>query len=175
MFSLDRNEIVYNSLSQSFCTFIVKIVPYHVLKFFRIGNKTVFGKNNRTVSNTAGVEIMPFYTAPFSDLIKVSISLDTGKLTSLDATDFLLSNTKREAAKKTVSAETAAEKLSAELTLIKSKLAFIPLDSGKEALCYELHCKDDAGQEVLVYLDAYTAEQRDLLILLYSDGGVLTK
>ena len=111
----------------------------------------------------------------YSDLIKVGISLDTGKLVSFDATDFLLSNKKRSVSKKTASETAAAERLSEELTLIKSRLAFIPLDSGKEALCYELHCKDSAGQEVLVYLDAYELGQRDLLILLYSDGGVLTK
>lgn len=111
----------------------------------------------------------------YSDLIKVSISLDTGKLTSFDATAFLLSHKERSVSKKTVSKAAAAEGLSASLTLIKSRLAFIPLDTGKEALCYELHCKDSEGQEVLVYLDAYTEEQRDLLILLYSDGGVLTK
>ena len=111
----------------------------------------------------------------YSDLIKMSISLDTGKLVSFDARDYLLSHRQRERGEKLISAEKAAEKLSGELSLIESRLAFIPLDTGKEALCHELHCKDSEGQEVLIYLDAYTAEQRDILILLYSDGGVLTK
>lgn len=111
----------------------------------------------------------------YSDLIKVSISLDTGKLVALDATDFILAHTERGVIKKPVSAAAAAERLSPSLALIKSRLVFIPLESGREALCYELHCKDSEDQEVLVYLDAYTLEQRDLLILLYSDGGVLTK
>ena len=111
----------------------------------------------------------------YSDLIKVSVSLDTGKAVGLDAKTYLLSHKDRKVTKETVSKEKAAKKLSSALTEIESRLAFIPLDSGKEALCYEFHCRDSEGQEVLVYLDAYTAEQRDLLILLYSDGGVLTE
>ncbi len=111
----------------------------------------------------------------YSDLIKVSISLDTGKLVALDAKPFLLSHKNREKQGELIAVKEARKKLSSVLTAIDARLAYIPLDSGKEALCYEFHCKDGEGQEVLVYLDAYTAEQRDILILLYSDGGVLTK
>lgn len=111
----------------------------------------------------------------YSDLIKVSISLDTGKLVAFDARSFLLSHRQREKGDKLIGAKNAAGKISSGLTITDSGLAFIPLDSGKEALCYEFHCKDSEGQEVLIYLDAYTGEQKDILILLYSDGGVLTK
>ncbi len=111
----------------------------------------------------------------YSDLIKVSISLDTGKLVALDAKPFLLSHRQREKIGEVMSAKEARRKLSSVLTVTDARLAYIPLDTGKEALCHEFHCKDGEGQEVLVYLDAYTAEQRDILILLYSDGGVLTK
>ncbi len=111
----------------------------------------------------------------YSDLIKVSISLDTGKLVALDARPFLLSHKSREAEGEVLASKEARKRLSSVLTAIDTKLAFIPLDNGKEALCYEFHCKDGEGQEVLVYLDAYTGEQRDILILLYSDGGILTK
>ena len=111
----------------------------------------------------------------YSDLIKVSVSLDTGKLVALDARPFLLSHTEREKEGEVISSSEARKKLSSVLTAIDTSLAYIPLDTGKEALCYEFHCKDGEGQEVLVYLDAYNAQQRDLLILLYSDGGILTK
>lgn len=111
----------------------------------------------------------------YSDLIKVSISLDTGKAVALDAKPFLLSHKNRRISKNPLSEKEAAKKLSSALTVLKTQLAFIPLDTGKEALCYEFRCKDSEGQEVLIYLDAYTAEQRDILILLYSDGGILTK
>ena len=111
----------------------------------------------------------------YSDLIKVSISLDTGKLVALDARSYLLNHKKRDASGEKTAPDEARRRLSPSLTVTDVSLAFIPLDTGKEALCYEFHCKDGEGQEVLVYLDAYTANQRDILILLYSDGGILTK
>lgn len=111
----------------------------------------------------------------YPDLIKVSISLETGKLAGLDARPFLLSHRERGSLECKVSRDEAAKKLSGVLEIIDEGIAVIPLDSGKEALCYEFHCKDNSGQEVLVYIDADTAKQRDVLILLYSDGGILTK
>lgn len=111
----------------------------------------------------------------YSDLIKVSISLDTGKLVALDARPYLLSHKKREKPGDVIAVKEARKKLSSVLTAIDARLTYIPLDTGEEALCYEFHCKDGEGQEVLVYLDVYTSEQRDILILLYSDDGILTK
>lgn len=111
----------------------------------------------------------------YPDLIKVSISLDSGALVGLDAKPFLIHHRERKPGKPVVSVGEAVGKLSPVLTLIDRSLAVIPLDTGKEAFCYELHCKDGDGQEVLVYINAKTGKQEDLLILLYSDGGVLTK
>ncbi len=111
----------------------------------------------------------------YPDLIKVSISLDSGGLVGFDAKPYLLHHRERSLQKPTVSEAQAKEKLSPFLTVIEHELAVIPLDTGKEALCHEFHCKDGDGQEVLAYIDAVTGEQRDLLILLYSDNGILTK
>lgn len=111
----------------------------------------------------------------YPDLIKVSVSLDSGALVGLDAKPYLLHHRERSLEKPSVSLSDAVKKLSPVLTLIDRELAVIPLDTGKETLCYELHCKDSAGQEVLVYINAMTGKQEDLLILLYSDGGILTK
>lgn len=111
----------------------------------------------------------------YSDLIKVSISLDSGSLVGFDAKPYLLNHRQRSLESPSVSVSGAAERLSPALTLIDRDFAVIPLDTGKEALCHELHCKASDGQEVLVYIDAATGEQRDLLILLYSDSGILTK
>ena len=111
----------------------------------------------------------------YSDLVKVSISLDSGALVGFDAKPYLLHHRTRSFENPTVTENEAAKKLSPVLTITEHEMAAIPLDTGKEALCHEFHCKDAEGQEVLVYIDALTGEQRDLLILLYSDGGVLTK
>lgn len=111
----------------------------------------------------------------YSDLIKVSVSLDTGKLAGLDAKPFLLSHRERDFSEAAVSEKEARTKLSPVLAVIDHEMAVIPLDTGKEALCHEFHCKDAKNQELLVYIDALTGQQRDMLLLLYSDDGILTK
>ena len=51
----------------------------------------------------------------------------------------------------------------------------IPTEGGGEQFAYELLCEDDAGKHVLIYVDTVTGEEDDILILLYADGGTLTK
>ncbi len=111
----------------------------------------------------------------YSDLIKVSISLDSGSLVGFDAKPYLLHHRERSLDEIGLTVSEARGRLSSLLTVLQEDFAVIPLDTGKEALCYEFHCKDSGGQQVLVYIDAATGEQRDLLILLYSDNGILTK
>ncbi len=111
----------------------------------------------------------------YADLIKVSIALDTGKLVGLDARNYLLNHRKRSFSAPKLNLEKAEKLISSSLTVIDTRLAVIPLDTGKEAYCYELLCKDRKENEVLVYINADTGKQEDLLLLLYSDGGILTK
>ena len=110
----------------------------------------------------------------YPDLIKVSVSLDTGKVVSLDARTYLMNHTERELGSKLISQKVAKKMLSKTLTVTKSQKALIPTDSGKEHLCYEFLCHDDKEQDVLVYIDAVTGEEREILLLLYTDGGRLT-
>ena len=65
--------------------------------------------------------------------------------------------------------------LSPALTVLSSKSALIPLDTGKEALCHEFRCRDKGGQELLVYTDVTDGSEADLQLLLYADGGVLAR
>ena len=51
----------------------------------------------------------------------------------------------------------------------------IPLEDGTESLCHELHCRDKAGNEVLVYADTQQPQEADIRLLLYADDGVLAK
>ena len=54
-------------------------------------------------------------------------------------------------------------------------MALIPTDGGGEARCYEFVCEAEDGQEILVYINAVNLDEEDILILLKSDGGTLTK
>ncbi len=111
----------------------------------------------------------------YSDLIKVSVALDSGEITALDAGTYLVNHCKRDLYGVKVSEKDAIEKISPALSVTGTKDAVIPLETGKEAYCYEFHCKDKKGQEALVYIDKQTGEERDILLLLYADGGRLTK
>ena len=112
----------------------------------------------------------------YPDLIKVGIALDTGDTVFLDSTTYLMNHHERSLPEINVSAEQAIKSLSATLKVIDTKRALIPLDTGKEAYCHEIHCQDIiTKQEVLVYIDCTNGKEQDILILLYSDNGILTK
>ncbi len=111
----------------------------------------------------------------YSDLIKVSVALDTGEITAFDSTVYLKNHLERDIYDEEITVEQARERISKNLKIIGEKSAVIPLETGKEAYCYEFHCKDSDGNEVLVYIDKKTGQERDILLLLYADGGVLTK
>lgn len=111
----------------------------------------------------------------YSDLIKVSVALDTGEVTSLDSTTYLKNHHERDIYEENLTVDEAKAILSKNLTVLSQKSAVIPMETGLESYCYEFHCKDNDGNEVLVYIDKATGQERDILLLLYADGGVLTK
>ncbi len=111
----------------------------------------------------------------YADLIKVSVNLQNGEISSFDATGYLSSHKKRTVPKAKFTLEEGKEKLYNGLTVVEADTCFAPNDWGKESLCYEYLCKAQDGQDLLVYLNALTGEEENVLILLYSDGGVLTK
>lgn len=111
----------------------------------------------------------------YPDLIKVSVCLEKGKILSFDATGYISNHTQRNEFLTAISVNEATSKLNDELTVIGTQICVIPTEWETEQLCYEIHCKTDNNQEILVYIDCISGEEDNILILLYSDGGVLTK
>lgn len=111
----------------------------------------------------------------YPDLIKLSISLETGNIISFDARGYIMNHTDRPPVQSKISADEAKMSVSDYLTVMSSRLAIIPTDYKTEKTAYEFHCKTPYEQEVLVYIDVLTAKEDDILLLLYSDGGILTK
>lgn len=115
-------------------------------------------------------------TVYYSDLIKVGVSMSNGKIVSLEAKGYITNHLNRTDFKPAVSAEKAKQLVSPYLTVINSKQCVIPKNNGTEKQCIELHCESkDTNEEVLVYLNAETGAEEDIMLLLYSDGGTLTK
>lgn len=111
----------------------------------------------------------------YPDLIKISVSLETGNIISFDARGYIMNHTDRPPVQSKISADEAKMSVSDYLTVMSTRLAVIPTDYKTEKTAYEFHCKTPDEQEVLVYIDVLTAKEDDILLLLYSDGGILTK
>ena len=111
----------------------------------------------------------------YPDLIKVSVSLDSGNIVSYDASGFIMNHTARQFDEPKISEDEARKSVSPLLQVMSSKRAVIPTSYETEQDTYEFNCKSESGQEFLVYIDTETGFEDDILILLYSDNGILTK
>ncbi len=111
----------------------------------------------------------------YPDLIKVSVSLADGKITGFEASDYLMNHTDRDIPPFAITPEEAMKDLPSSLAVKEISAAVIPTKSGGEKYTYELLCEDTDGQHILIYKDISTGEEVDILILLYSDNGTLTK
>lgn len=111
----------------------------------------------------------------YSDLIKVSVSLESGEILSFDASGYVFNHRVRDINTPAISEAEAIKGLNDSLEVIATQSSIIPTEWKTEQFCYEIHCKAKNGQELLVYVDCDTGEENNILILLYSDDGVLTK
>lgn len=110
----------------------------------------------------------------YSDLIKVGVSLSDGNIFSLEADGYFVNHTEREVPG--FAAEQNGVELNSNVEILSASRCLIPKSSGVEVFCNEYHCKNKStGQEVLIYTDSETGEEEDILLLMYSDNGTLTK
>lgn len=109
----------------------------------------------------------------YSDLVKVGVALDTGEVVSFNATGYLMNHIQRELPQDRISLEEARESVSPRLTIEKEGMAMIPTAGLHEVLCYEFQCSSETGDHVMVYINAQTGLEEQILILLMTDGGVL--
>ena len=100
--------------------------------------------------------------------------MDNGEIVGYDARGFLVNHTKRSYPDKLYSKLKAQEKVSVQLKVTGSQLCVIPTDSLGEKLCYEFKCKANNGRNVLVYIDAQTGEEEQILLLVETPTGTLT-
>lgn len=114
-------------------------------------------------------------TICYTDLIKVGVAMDNGEVVFYEARGYLMNHHKRTLKVPEYTAETAEQVLSPHLKVENIALAIIPSGGEKELYCYEFHCTGDEGEEVLVYINTETLAEEQILILLKTDGGTLTK
>ena len=110
----------------------------------------------------------------YPDLVKVSVAMDTGDILGYDARGFLVNHQSRTYPEKLCPVNRALEEISPRLTVQDHRLAVIPTDGGSEKLCYESTCLAGSGRKVLVYINAETADEEQVLLLEENENGTLT-
>lgn len=111
----------------------------------------------------------------YPDLIKVSVSLSDGSVMSMDASSYLMNHAQRAVPADAVHIADAVRKLNDNLYVRQVRKCIIPTEGGEEKYAYEFLCSDRNGNDALIYIDMQTAVEDEIFLLLYSDGGTLTK
>lgn len=106
----------------------------------------------------------------YPDMIKVAIDTTTNTVTAFEAYAYLANHTERELPKKFDAYSKAIHRLSSLLTATEITRALIPTECGEEYFCYEITAKHN-GEEYLVYLDAFTLAERNILVTRDSQYG----
>ena len=114
-------------------------------------------------------------TVCYPDLIKVGVALDTGEVVSVEAFGFLSNHYRRTINTPRYTANEATEVVSDILEIKSTQRAIILTNAGTEKHCYEFLCKGINGDDVLVYINVATLQEEEILILLKTDGGTLSK
>jgi len=110
----------------------------------------------------------------YTDLIKVGVALDNGEIMSFDARGYISAHHERNLGKPKLTVDEARAKLSKSLTVKSENLSVIPSSGKNERYCYEFLGVCDTGQQILVYINADTGEEEQILLLRISDNGTLT-
>lgn len=107
----------------------------------------------------------------YPDLVKLQLSMRDGRVIGIDAENYLKNHVERALGVPAVSEEDAMLRVSARLTPLAARLCVIPVGTG-EYLCYEISAVDGEG-EFLVYVDAQTGVERELMQLISRNNGTL--
>lgn len=110
----------------------------------------------------------------YPDLVKVGVAMDSGEIVALDARGYLMNHTSRTGLTPALTSAQAQKSVSPLLNVKQSKLCIVPSDGLNETLCWEFSCETADGSQVLVYINAKTGMEEQILLLLIGDYGQLT-
>lgn len=115
----------------------------------------------------AGVTIYP-------DQVKVKVALDNGEILAVDARQYLMSHHPRSLGRPTVMLEQAEAKIRPELSVQRTQLTLVPNLAGSgEILAYEFLTRY-GNETYLIYINAETGEEEQILQQIQTDGGTFT-
>ena len=167
---MDRNrEVTTEIISQEEAN--KKAKEYLESKGFKNMKETYYLKQSGIV--TINYAYQQDDVVMYSDLIKVKVALDNGEILGIETTGYLNSHTERNLEEPKVSVEEAKESLNDNLTIESEELAIIPTEWKTEVLCWEFEGNID-GLDFIVYVNAETGKEEDILIITNTPNGTLT-
>lgn len=110
----------------------------------------------------------------YPDLIKASVSLDTGEIVGFEAAGYIFSHTERELPEAKISRDDAEAKISDSLTVLSYEMCVIPTSGKHELLCHEFKCENESGNHYLIYINAVSGNEEKIMCLIEDDNGTLT-
>ena len=110
----------------------------------------------------------------YPDLIKLKIALDNGQVLGMETSGYLNNHTERNIKTPLVSREEAKDSLNKNLEITSQGLAIIPTEWKTEIFCYEFKGKINET-DFLVYVNAETGEEENVLVIINTPNGILTQ
>lgn len=110
----------------------------------------------------------------YPDLIKVKIALDNGEILGVETSGYLNSHTERKIAIAKIGKQEAKKTLNKNLEIFSEKLSIIPTEWKTEVMCWEFKGKVD-NTDFLVYINAENGREENILVIIDTPNGTLTK
>ncbi|WP_418791168.1 germination protein YpeB [Phosphitispora sp. TUW77] len=109
----------------------------------------------------------------YPDLMKVKVAMDTGQIVGFEGTGFLINHHNRQLPRPTLSEKQALRKVNPNLKVTSKRLAVIPRENLEEVLVYEFKGSLE-GDKFIVYINALTGDEEQIVKVIETNGGPLT-
>jgi len=109
----------------------------------------------------------------YPDLIKLKIALDNGDIIGIESKGYLYSHRERDIPQPKITEEEARTKINPRMEVLSTGLAIIPTDYKAELFVYEFKGKVN-NNDFLVYINAETGKEEDVLMIVNTPNGILT-
>ncbi|MDF2866194.1 MAG: germination protein YpeB [Clostridia bacterium] len=109
----------------------------------------------------------------YPDLVKVKIALDDGEICSVETGGYTFNHITRDNISPKLTIEEAQSKINKNIKIESKNLAIIPTESKKELLVYEF--KGTVNEKkCILYINALTGEEENILMVIETPNGSLT-
>ncbi len=111
----------------------------------------------------------------YPDLVKVGVALDDGAIVRLDAAGYAMNHHDRQHTEPKITLEEARNQVPDSLQIQSENLAYIPTTGYHEVLCWEFVCRTAEDLHALLYINCENGQAENLLLLIESENGTLTR